>query len=191
MIEKIRDNKIVMVVVRIIKAIISLLAIVVVSVIFIQRISNNKINLGGYSIYTIVTESMVPKYNVYDMVIVKKIDSGEVEIGDDVVYMGEKGDFAGKIVTHQVIKKDMINGITYYHTKGIANDIEDPLVNGKQIMGVVKFKSIILSMISKVVNNPYGFYFIIFVPFSILLVMEIIDVNEERREKKHKSKKRK
>ena len=188
MIKKIRNNKLLKVFAMIIKAVISFLAIVVVSVIFIQRISNNKVNLGGYSIYTIVTESMVPKYNVYDMVLVKKTDYNNINVGDDVVYMGEKSDFAGKIVTHQVISKDVINGITYFHTKGIANDLEDPLVNQKQIMGTVKFKSNILSLISKVVNNPYGFYFIIFVPFAILLVMEIIDVNEERREKKRKHK---
>lgn len=172
----------------IIKAIISFLAIVVVSVIFIQRISNNKVTIGGYGIYTIVTESMVPKYNVYDMIIVKKTDFSNVNVGDDVVYMGEKSDFAGKIVTHQVVSKEVINGITYFHTKGIANDLEDPLVSQKQIIGTVKFKSNILSFISSVVNNPYGFYFVIFVPFAILLVMEIIDVNEERREKKRKHK---
>ena len=51
-------------------------------------------------------------------------------------------------------------------------------------MGRVSFKSHILSFISRVVNNIYGFYFVIFVPFAILLVMEIIDIVYERREKK-------
>ena len=44
------------------------------------------------------------------------------------------------------------------------------------------------SLISKVVNNPYGFYFVIFVPFAILVVMETIDIINERRILKKKKK---
>lgn len=183
MIERIKNNKALKIILMIIKAIISLFIVVVISIIFIQRISNNKLSLGGYSIYTIITESMAPKYKVYDMVISKKISTNEIAVGDDVVYQGKKDDFAGKIVTHKVIKKEIRQGKTYFHTKGIANDVEDPLVEDNQILGKVVYKSRILSLISKVVNNPYGFYFVVFVPFAILLVMELIDIIEERKEK--------
>ena len=168
----------------IIKSVISLFIIIVVSIIFIQRVSNNKVSLGGYSLYTVITESMVPKYNVFDMIVTKEVNTNDIKVGDDVVYLGKKDDFAGKIVTHEVIKIDKIDGNTYFHTKGIANDIEDPLVSSDQIMGRVCFKSHILSLVSKIVNNIYGFYFVIFVPFAILLVMEIIDIVYERRDRK-------
>ena len=69
MIEKIKNNKLLKILTMIIKAIVSLFIVVVISIIFIQRISDNKVSLGGYSIYTIITESMVPKYNVGDMII--------------------------------------------------------------------------------------------------------------------------
>ena len=180
MIERIKNNKALKILLMIIKAIISLFIVIVISIIFIQRISNNKLSLGGYSIYTIITESMEPKYKVYDM------NTEEIVVGDDVVYRGMKDDFAGKIVTHRVIKKEKLQGKTYFHTKGIANDIEDPLVEDNQILGKVVYKSIVLSLISKVVNNPYGFYFVVFVPFAILLVMEVIDIIDERKEKKSK-----
>ena len=168
----------------IIKAIISFFIIIVVSIIFIQRISDNKLTLGGYSIYTIITESMVPKYNVGDMVIAKKIPITELKVNDDIVYLGNKNDFAGKIVTHQIIEIEKTENELYFHTKGIANMIEDPLVEENQILGKVVMKGTILSLISKIVNNPYGFYFVIFVPFAILLVMEIIDFIEEKKERK-------
>jgi len=93
-------------------------------------------------------------------------------------------DFAGKIVTHQIIKIDTEKGKRVFHTKGIANTIEDPLVEESQVLGKVIMKSNILSFISKIVNNPYGFYFVIFVPFAILLVMEIIDFVEEKKDSK-------
>lgn len=186
MIERIKNNKVLKILLMVVKAIISLFIVVVISIIFIQRISNNKLSLGGYSIYTIITESMAPEYKVYDMVVSKNINTKEISVGDDVVYLGEKDDFAGKIVTHRVIKKEIKREKTYFHTKGIANDIEDPLVGENQILGKVIYKSKILSLISKIVNNPYGFYFVIFVPFAILLVMEVIDIIEERKEKKSK-----
>lgn len=184
MIEKIKNNKVLRILAMIIKAIVSFFIIIVVSIIFIQRISDNKLTLGGYSIYTIITESMVPKYNVGDMVIAKKIPITELKVNDDIVYLGNKNDFAGKIVTHQIIEIEKKGNELYFHTKGIANMIEDPLVEENQILGKVIMKGIILSLISKIVNNPYGFYFVIFVPFAILLVMEIIDFIEEKKERK-------
>lgn len=184
MIEKIKSNKVLKISIMAIKAIVSFFVILVISIIFIQRISNNKITLAGYSIFTIITESMAPEYKVYDMVIAKKINPKDIKIGDDVVYLGKQSDFAGKIVTHRVIDIETKNGIDYYQTKGIANDIEDPEITGEQILGKVTFKSKILSLISRIVNNPYGFYFVIFVPFGIILVMEVIDIIEEKKSNK-------
>ena len=169
MIEKINNNKALKIIAMLFKTIVSFFIIIVISIIFIQRISNNKVSLGGYSLFTVVTESMVPKYNVFDMIVAKEVDTNDIKVGDDVVYLGKKSDFAGKIVTHEVIKIDKIDGNTYFHTKGIANDVEDPLVSADQIMGRVSFKSHILSFISRVVNNIYGLYFVIFVPFSLII----------------------
>ena len=183
MIEKIKNNKFINIFIKIIKAIVTLFIIFVVSIIFIQRISDNKISLGGISIYTIITPSMVPKYNIGDMVIARKVDVNNLKKGDDVVYLGNKDDFAGKIITHEIMDIDNDNGNLLFHTKGIANDIEDPIVSENQIMGKVIYKSKVLSLISKIVNNTYGFYFVIFVPFTILVAMEIIDAINE---KKHK-----
>lgn len=186
MIEKIKNNKALKILYMAIKAITTFVVVVVITIIFIQRVSNNKFNLCGFSMYTIITESMVPKYQVYDMVIVKEVDPTSIKVGDDVVYLGEKDDFKNKIVTHQVVKIDKETG--KFHTKGLANNTEDPLITGNQILGKVIYKSTLLSLISKVVNNPYGFYFVIFVPFAILVVMETIDIINERRILKKKKK---
>ena len=167
----------------IIKALISLFIVIVISIIFIQRISNNKVTLGGYGLYTIITGSMEPKYNIGDMVISKKVDVKQLKVGDDIVYLGEKEEFKNKIITHQIINKKEVNGKIIFQTKGIANDIEDPEIESSQVLGKVLGKSNILSFISRIVNNPYGFYFVIFVPFAILSVMEVMDIVEERKKK--------
>lgn len=179
-IEKLKNNKFLKGASLVLKGITSIIIIFVICIIFIQRISNNKVTLGGISMYTVVSESMKPKYKIYDMLIAKKVDPSTIKVGDDVVYMGEKSTLKDKIVTHQVIKKDYKNGKYIFQTKGINNDIADPEIEDRQILAVVVSKSNILSMISHVVNNSYGFYFIIFVPFVILLFFEIVDIKKEK-----------
>lgn len=180
-IEKIINNKVFKGIAVGLKAITSTLIIIVISIIFIQRVSDNKVTLFGYSMFTIVSESMVPKYEIRDMVIAKKVVAEDIKIGDDVVYLGEESNLNGKIVTHQVIKKEYKNGKYIFQTKGLANEVEDPEIEYDQILGKVLKKSTLLSLLSHVVNNVYGFYFIIFVPFAILLFFEINDIMKEKK----------
>lgn len=191
-IEKLKDNKFLKGASLVLKGITSIVIIFVICIIFIQRVSNNKVTLGGISMYTVVSESMKPKYEIYDMIIAKKVDSSTIKVGDDVVYKGEKSTLKDKIVTHQVIKKEYQNGKYIFQTKGINNDIADPEIEDRQILAVVVSKSNILSMISHIVNNSCGFYFIIFVPFVVLLFFEILDIKKEKmalKEEKNKNKK--
>ena len=166
---------------RTLEILITLVIISVFSIIFIQRISNNSVNLFGYSIYTVVTGSMEPKYGVNDLIFVEKVNTDNLKIGDDIAYKGEKQDFAGKIVTHRIIDKKEENGEYVYTTKGIANNYADPEIKGNQILGKVKGKLIILSFLSGIINDLYGFYFLVFVPIVIIVFLEVMDsINEKR-----------
>lgn len=170
--KKILDNKVVKASIMLFRVLVMIAIVCIVSLIIVQRVFNNNFAIGGIRIFTVVTESMVPKYNVFDVVMSKEVDPATIKVGDDVVYLGKKDDFADKIITHQVIQID--DGLIF-HTKGIANTDEDPTITQDQIYGVVFYKSRILSAISRVVNNPYGFYFLIFVPIAVLVALEIID----------------
>ena len=177
-----KNKNIIKIILGIIKSIATFFIVCVFSIIFLQRVSNNSINLAGFSIYTVVTESMYPKYKVYDMILVKSVDTKSIKVHDDVVYKGEKSDFQGKIVTHRVEDITEDNGVLTFTTKGINNDIEDPLVNENQIMGKVVHKLLLLSLISKVINNTYGFYLLIFVPLVVVIFLEVMESIEEKKE---------
>lgn len=177
-----KNKNIIKIILGIIKSIATFFIVCVFSIIFLQRVSNNSINLAGFSIYTVVTESMYPKYKVYDMILVKSVDTKSIKVHDDVVYKGEKSDFQGKIVTHRVEDITEDNGVLTFTTKGINNDIEDPLVNENQIMGKVVHKLLLLSLISKVINNTYGFYFLIFIPLVVVIFLEVMESIEEKKE---------
>lgn len=81
----------------------------------------------------------------------------------------------GKIVTHKIIEKREENGKLFFTTKGIANEEADPEISEDQIYGKIVYKTIILSFISKIINNIYAFYFLIFIPIAIIICKLIID----------------
>ena len=172
---------------KIIKYLLTPLVVLILAVVLIQRFSNNNIKVFGYSIYTIVSESMKPEYDIGDMIFVKNVDKQDIKLNDDIVYMGNIDSYDGKIITHRVIRIDN-NQIV---TKGINNPIEDPPIKYDQVYGKVAFKLCILSTFSKLMNNNLMFYIIVFVPFTILIFLDLRDIvlgREEREEEKEKEK---
>lgn len=176
---KFKQNKIVKTVLLIFNILATLIVIGILSVVLVQKFSNNRASVGGYGLYTVLTGSMIPRYNVADMILTKKVEAANINKGDDVVYEGASGDVNGRIVTHEIIRKEYRDGKYYFVTKGIANSLEDPEISEDQILGVVQRRLPVLSFCSHIINNPYGFYFIIFVPFVIYVFFEVIDISKE------------
>ena len=155
---KILDNKFVKILLTILKIIIWIFVILIVAVVLIQRIFDNKVSIGSYRMFTIVSGSMKPDYDIYDVVIVKQEDPENIKVGDDVAYLGKKGDFTDKIVTHRVVNTQKNNGEYTFTTRGTANNADDPEIDSSQIYGVVKYKPALLSFLSHILNNSYGLY---------------------------------
>lgn len=174
MLKKITENPVLKLINNIVYVILFLIVASVLFVVILQRASNNAIALGGVRVFNIVSESMVPKYNIGDVLVVKSIEPQNIKVGDDIAYIGQESTFNQKIVTHQVIKIDYENGEYIFHTKGIANILEDPLVHQNQVFGKVVYKIWILSLISKILSNVYVVFFGIFVPIVILIFWTIL-----------------
>lgn len=174
MLKKITENPVLKLINNIVYVILFLIVASVLFVVILQRASNNAIALGGIRIFNIVSESMVPKYNIGDVLVVKSIEPQNIKVGDDIAYIGQESTFNQKIVTHQVIKIDYENGEYIFQTKGIANILEDPLVHQNQVFGKVVYKIWILSLISKILSNVYVVFFGIFVPIVILIFWTIL-----------------
>ncbi|MBR3161157.1 MAG: signal peptidase I [Bacilli bacterium] len=177
----IKNNKVLNIIWRIIKGITTTIVIIIVLTIILQRVSNNKLTLGGFSIYTVVTKSMVPKYQVGDMLLSQRVDTDTIKVGDDVVYLGNTDTFNGKIITHQVIQIEGEGQNKIFHTKGIANIVEDPTISGNQIYGKIVAKLTVLSLIAKVISNIYGMFFLVIIPIVILIFGVVIDVINEKK----------
>ena len=170
--EKLAKNRKFQIIKKIFNVIITVLLVLVFFVILVQKISGNRFNLGGYGVYTIATGSMEPEYKVKDLILAGKKETKDIEIGDDVVYLGKEGSVNGKIITHRVINKEEKEGKYYFYTKGIANELTDPEIDETQILGVVKHKLFILSICSHIINSTYGLIFLIVIPFILFVFFE-------------------
>ncbi len=189
MLRKILDSKYFQIPYRIIKTIIFLILVLYVAFIVMQRVSGNQ-SVFGYRIFTVATGSMVPDYNVNDVLAIKEVNHDELKIGDDITYLGTKQDVNGKIVTHRIIDIEMKDGKKVYITKGINNEVEDPTIEDNQIYGKVVGKIPIVTEINHIIKNQYGFFFLIFLPLVIVIFLEIADtVTEIKRDKKEKDEK--
>ena len=154
---------------KIIKNIVVVILILILGLIAIQKFTGNNINLFGYTMYTVGSESMLPEYEIGDMFLSKKVDVSELKVGDDIVYMGKVGTYANKIITHRIIRISKERIIT----KGINNPVEDAPIEFNQVLGKAVIRLYLLSIFSKLMNNSVLFYTVVFVPFALLIFFDI------------------
>jgi len=114
--------------------------ILIGAVLFAFNTSPSK-SIFGYRYYTVLTDSMLPKYKTGDVVFVH-IESGEkINVGDVITFNPSRDSDA--YLTHRVTEKfDDYEGtgVTCFRTKGDANNVEDSfLIEEERVIGKVNF----------------------------------------------------
>lgn len=188
--QKIKDNKVLKIIGNIIYVIIFIFILLILAVAVLQRTTNNEVTLCGYRIFVVATGSMIPKYEVGDVLVSKEIPPEDIKVGDDIVYTGKEGSFKDKVVTHQVIFIEKENENYRIITKGIANTAQDPEITQNEVMGKVIYRFGLLSFFQRAVSNNYVFYFVVFVPIALITYKQIrnatASVEDEEDEEKDK-----
>lgn len=183
-----KNKSIIKIIMNIIRIIIFILLAAFILVVCLQRFSDNKISFFNYRMFTVVSQSMTPKYDIGDVLISKEVSPSKIEEGDVISYLGSYGDFANKVITHRVVGiQKNAEGKYFFRAKGDANIVEDPIVPEESLYGVVVYKSFILSLVYKIVGKKVGFYLFIILPMLFIIGSEIIttllEKEEERRNK--------
>lgn len=181
-------KKIIKIVLKILYNVFMLMCVLLILIVVFQKVSDSNKSIGGYRIFRVVTGSMIPEYDIGEVVISKEIDPHKIEVGNDIVYLGKSGDYNGRIIMHKVtgIDKDE-SGNLNFHAKGINNSsIEDAQIKADQIYGVVKFKSGILTLLYKLATTiDYAFIIItilvlnVFISFKFPGKSKIQQIEEE------------
>ena len=158
---------------KIIKGIITAFLIVVLLLVLFQKITKNKVVIGNIYIFQIASDSMVPEYQVGDVIVVKKVDTKKLSVGDDVTYLGTADNLRGLIITHRIVSLREEDNKRYFITKGLANVIEDPEINENNIYGKVVYQTILFSFVGRLMTNIV-IYYLLFVSVGVAFAYEII-----------------
>ncbi len=158
---------------KIARAILYVFVALLLLVIVVQKVTNNNLAIGGYRVFMIISESMKGEYEIGDILISKHVPAEEINIGDNVTYLGEQRQVKDLIITHKVVEKRQVGDDYHFVTKGLANDISDPEIRYDQIYGKVVYKTIILSFIARMMNNQLSYY-ILYTLVALIISIEIV-----------------
>ena len=150
-----------------------ILEVVLMCFVMIFKMSGKNPSILGYQFYVIVSPSMEPELSVGDVILSKKYNGQMIETGDIITFLGREGSLEGKVVTHQVIDVEEINGELSITTKGLANNIEDPCITQNDVLSVMKYKTVVFGFIYRLMSSTPGFIFLILLPLLILIASEI------------------
>lgn len=183
--KKFRENKLFKIIKGIVNILFMIFCLLFVLVVCLQRFSNNELAFFDYRMFTVASGSMEPRYNIGDVLIAKKVSPEEIKVGDSISYLGKRGNFNGMIITHEVIEIEKDAGGNYiYHTKGLTNLVEDPIVEYSQVYGKIVHKSGVLSFIYMIVGSKYGLFLFIIIPLFYIVGSELLSFMLEKEEKK-------
>ena len=186
---KLIDNKVFKIIYGTLKFICIFILVLYVAFLAAQRFSDNR-SIGGFRVFTIITGSMEPELKVGDVILVKEATFEELKLKDVITYESDDKGTEGMIITHRII--DIDKESKKIITKGDANDVEDPAIDSSQVYGKVSYKFTLISLLTKLVRNKYGFYFLIFVPLVLVIFLEVADFvtqpKDEEEDKKEEEK---
>ena len=173
------DNKVFNIVYNIVKFIVIFILGSYILFIAIQKLTNNS-SIFGYRVFSVASGSMIPVYNVNDVILVKDVNVNRLKVGDDIVYVGNRGGVDGLVVSHRIINIDKRNGkVERLFTQGLNAQGADPSIGPDQVLGQVIEVVPIITPINHILKNIFGFFFLIFLPLVFIIVLEVLETRIE------------
>lgn len=134
-----------------------------------------------FSIYTIVSPSMTPNINVYDMIINVRVDEpNDIEVGDVITFISTSILSPGMTITHRVVGLTTDeNGQMCYQTRGDANNVTDQAcAKFNNILGKVAFRIPQLGRIQFFLASKAGWLFCILIPALVIIIKDILRITK-------------
>lgn len=132
-------------------------------------------NIGGYTVFRITTGSMKPSYDTDTLILVKKTDPSEIQVGDVISFYSSDPALDGAVNTHRVTKIEQDGTEWKYTTKGDANNVPDQYgTDSEALIGKVVASSLMLGKLARLVSNPLIFIPVILIPLAVILISNMI-----------------
>ena len=158
--------------IKTIKWILYIVVLLLLTITIVQRVTNNYLSVGGFRAFVIKSESMKGEYEIGDILIAKSVPAEDINVGDNVTYLG-RGKLEGIIITHKVVEKREVGDEVRFVTRGIQNEESDPEISYDQIYGKIVYKTIVFSFLAKLMNNKLTYY-ILFALVALIISIQIV-----------------
>ncbi len=139
-----------------------------------------------YAMYTIISPSMVPNINVYDVIVSKKTtDIDLLKINDIITYVSTSEASLGKIITHRVIDIIDDEGLIKIKTQGDNNLSPDSsYVTAKNLIGRVVLRIPKIGRLQKFLLGSMGWLVFIIIPGIFLIIFDLRKIARNKAKKK-------
>lgn len=159
---------------RVVKFILKSISYIIITIIFVFIFLVFGIRIFGLQVYTVLSGSMVPTYDVGSLIYVKPKEPNEIKVDDILTF---KIDSSDTVVTHRVVEivyDDMNNRL--FKTQGDANDtVDENAVKEGNIIGKPVFTIPFLGYIATFIQTSTGRIISIVISFIMVLIVFTID----------------
>lgn len=136
---------------------------------------------GNIKFFIVQSGSMEPAIKMGSIVMVKPTDEYKIS---DVISFGEMTRTKAPI-THRIYDIKVIEGESYYITKGDVNNAPDQReISKREVVGKVLFSIPYLGYAVDFAKKPLGFALIVIVPVGIIIFDEAKKIYEEIKKRK-------
>ena len=144
-----------------------------------------------YNAYVVHTGSMIPEIMPKDVVVTKKREAKDLEVGDIITFLSSDPRLSNIIVTHRIKAKyyDATTNKYTFQTKGDANNTADfTLAEDTNIIGEVIFKIAKIGYIQSILASKGGLIIVVLIPCLAILSYDIVKLGKNVKNKVVKKK---
>lgn len=149
--------------------------------VFNAKRQNKSPTFFGYSFSIVITGSMEPDIRVGELLIVRETAPESIEVGDDILFVGQSGAVQGMHIVHRVVEKGTDEAGLYFRTKGTNNPVADTdVVRASGFLGKAVAHSVFWGKIFGFLADTKSLMMIavlvLIVPFIIRQIVKIIRI---------------
>ena len=138
------------------------------------KIAEKKGENPSFGMFTIISPSMLPSIDVYDVVLVKKVNPSKLKVNDVITFYSNNSYFANTPITHRIVEVlDIPEDGVMYIVKGDANErVDEEKVDPNKVLGKVIFKFPKLGKIQFFLASRGGWLVAILIPALIIIIYD-------------------
>lgn len=132
----------------------------------------------AFSLYTILSPSMEPNINVYDVIFDINVDSPEdIKEGDVITFISTATLTEGMTITHRVVQVIQDQNGYSYMTKGDNNLANDgAAVPFENVLGKVLFRIPQLGRVQEFLATKGGWLIIVVIPALLVIISDVLKI---------------